>query len=103
MTDRQDEPISIRPDRIVGIKTQEPLPQAIHHRRHRHRCAGVTRVGLLDRIHRQRADRVDAQFVETLFSHHNSLPLSPCHLLGHPTTMFCTLLSGHLDTTFLWP
>ena len=71
MADRQDKAIPIGPDRIVGIKTQKALPQAIDHRGHGHGRARVTGACLLNRIHRQRSDRVDTQCIDLLFPHHD--------------------------------
>jgi len=64
VTGRQNEPVTVRPDRILGIEAQEFLPQRIGHRRHRHRRAGVARTGLLDSVDRQRPYGVDAELVE---------------------------------------
>ena len=36
VSDRQDEAIAIRPDRIVGIESHVLLPQRVNHRGHRH-------------------------------------------------------------------
>ena len=41
VTDRQHEPVAVWPDRIIRIKPQEALPQAVGHGGQRHRCAGV--------------------------------------------------------------
>ena len=49
----QHEAIAVRPDRILGIEAQKVLPQRVSHRRHRHRRAGMARIGLLHRIHRE--------------------------------------------------
>jgi hypothetical protein len=64
MPHRQHEAVAIRPDRVFRIEPQETLPQTIRYRRQRHGRAGMTGVGLLDRIHAQRADRVNAQLVD---------------------------------------
>ena len=47
---RQHEPVAVGPDRILGIKTEEILPQGVDHGRQRHRGTGVAGVGRLDRI-----------------------------------------------------
>jgi hypothetical protein len=62
---REHEPIAVRPDRVLRVVAQEALPQAVRDRRHRHRRAGVARIGLLDGVHRQRANGVDAELVES--------------------------------------
>src|SRR5215475_9408363 len=42
----------------------------MHNRRHRHGCAWMPGVGLLHTVHRQRADGVDAQPVESCVGCH---------------------------------
>ena len=49
------------PGRVLGIEAQQVLPQRVGDRRQRHRRARVARIGLLDRIHGERADRVDSK------------------------------------------
>ena len=58
------EAIAIGPDRIIGIEAQKILPERIDHRRQRHRRAGMAGIGLLDGIHRQGANCVDALLVD---------------------------------------
>ena len=60
----EDEPVTIRPDRVVRIEAQVALPEGVRHRRHPHGCAGVTRVRLLHGVHAQRPDRIDGELVE---------------------------------------
>ncbi len=55
---RQYEPVAIRPVRVGGIVFQELREQYRGDVRHAHRHAGMTRLGLLDRIHGQGADGV---------------------------------------------
>jgi hypothetical protein len=62
----EDEAIAAGPDRIFGVEAQVTLPERIGDRGHRHRGPRVAGVGLLDRVDRQRADRVDAKLVEIL-------------------------------------
>jgi hypothetical protein len=59
--------VTIGPDRIGGVVAQELLPQAIRDGRQAHGRARMSGVRLLDRIHRQGADGVDAQLVEIDF------------------------------------
>ncbi len=54
----QHEPIAIGPARIGRVVAQVPLPEGERNLGHSHRHAGVTRVGLLHRIHGQGADGV---------------------------------------------
>ncbi len=42
VSDGENEPIPVWPDRILGIKAQKLLPQTVNHRGHRHGCAGMT-------------------------------------------------------------
>jgi hypothetical protein len=59
----QHEAVAVRPDRIRGIEAQEALPQRVGHRRQRHGRTGMAGFRLLDGIHRERADGIDAEFV----------------------------------------
>ena len=83
---REHEAVAVRPNRILGVETQEALPQCVDHRRQRHGCAGVAGPRLLDGIHRQGADGVDAQRVNRRLRDHGS-PAFPrpagAHRLHH--------------------
>ena len=59
----QDEPVAVRPDGILRVEPQEPLSEAVDHRRKGHRRPRMSRVRRLDRVHRQRPDSVDAQLI----------------------------------------
>ena len=61
---REHEAVARGPVRVLRRVAHDARVEQVGHRRERHRSARVARVGLLDRIHRQRADRVDAQLVE---------------------------------------
>ena len=61
---REHEAVAVRPDRIGGVEPQKALPQRVGDGGHRHRRAGMARVGLLDGVDRQRPDRVDAERVD---------------------------------------
>ena len=56
----EHEAVAVGPGGIARIVAEEPAPQHVRHRGQRHRRAGMSRLGRLDRVHRQRADRVDA-------------------------------------------
>ncbi len=58
---RQHEAVAIRPVRVLRVMTQMARPQRNADFRHAHRHAGVTGVGLLNGIHRQRTDCVGHQ------------------------------------------
>ncbi len=62
--DRQHEAVAVRPVRIVRVEVHEALPDRVGDRRERHRCARMPGIRLLHRIHRERADRVDAELVD---------------------------------------
>ena len=47
----QDETVTVRPDRIFRIITQETLPQRVNHWRQSHRRSGMSGVGLLHGVH----------------------------------------------------
>src|SRR5215813_537409 len=66
MAVREHEAITIWPDRIVRVETQDTVPDRIYQRRERHRRAGVPGFGLLNRVDRKRADGVDAQLIKLL-------------------------------------
>ncbi len=61
---REHEAVAVRPDRVGGVEAQVALPQGVGQRRQRHRRPRVPRVRLLDRVHRQRPDRVDAELID---------------------------------------
>ncbi len=71
----QHETVAVRPDRILGIETQEFLPQRVDHRRHRHRRSRVPGFGLLNRVDAQGADGVDTDFVDRTARRHHVFPL----------------------------
>jgi hypothetical protein len=64
MAVREDEAITIGPDRILRIEAQDAIPDRIDQWRERHRRAGLSGFGLLHRIDRKRANGVDAQLIE---------------------------------------
>src|SRR5437867_7727980 len=56
---RENEPIAVGPDRVLRIEAQDAIPERVHQRRERHRRAGMARLRLLDRIHRESANGID--------------------------------------------
>ncbi len=60
----KNEPVPVRPLRVVRVVSQELRPQHIGSRSLGHGRAGVPAVGLLDGVHGKAADGVDAEFVE---------------------------------------
>jgi len=70
---RQHEPVAVRPDGVVGIEAQPPLPERVDDRRQGHRRAGVAGARRLHGVHRQRPDRVDAQTIEIHITRHRRL------------------------------
>ena len=58
------ETIAIGPIRILGIVLHHPRPQRIAGRGQTHGCARMPGVGLLDRIHGEGADGIDAKIVD---------------------------------------
>ena len=59
----EHEAVAVRPRGVARIVAQEARPKHIGHRGGAHRHAGMAGLGSLDRVHGQRADRVDAQLV----------------------------------------
>ena len=62
---------------FCGVVPHDARVEDVRERRERHRRAGVARVRLLDRVHRQGADRVDAELVERLLVRRCRRHLSP--------------------------
>ena len=60
----EHEAVAAGPVRVLRRVAHDARVEQVRHRGQRHRGAGVARVGLLDRVHRERADRVDAELVE---------------------------------------
>ncbi len=86
MARRQDEAVAVQPFGIRGIVSQMPLPQHVRERCQGHRRAGMSRIGLLHGIHRERADGVDAELIELHASDggglgHSNPDLAACHNL----------------------
>ena len=69
----EHEAVAVGPDGIFGIEAQEVLPHRIGHRRQRHGRAGMAGIGLLHRVHGERANGVDGKLVELLVGHEGSL------------------------------
>src|SRR5258708_10885994 len=57
----KNEAITIGPERIRRIVTQNFLPERVHHRCEAHRCAGMAGVCLLHSVDGKRADSVDGE------------------------------------------
>ena len=66
MAGRQHEAVAVGPDRVGRVEPQDVLPEVIGHGRHGHRRAGVPRIGGLNRVHREGANRVDAGGVQRM-------------------------------------
>src|SRR5262245_15309357 len=64
MPHREHEAVTVSPDRVVRIEAQLPLPERIDDGRQGHWRPRVAGVGLLNGVHRERADRVDAELVQ---------------------------------------
>ena len=69
VTVREHEPIAVGPDRVLRIEAHDAVPDRVDQRRERHRRAGVSGLGLLDRVHRKRANGIDTQLIEFLVCH----------------------------------
>src|SRR5262244_3284094 len=64
MAIRQYETIAVRPNRILWIEAENPIPNRIDERRECHGSAGMSGVGLLHSVHRKRANGIDTQLIE---------------------------------------
>jgi hypothetical protein len=80
---REHEPIAVGPDRVLGIEAHDAVPDRVHQRRERHRGAGVSGLGLLDRIHRERANGIDRQLIHLLVGHRTYLCASSYFIKSH--------------------
>jgi hypothetical protein len=65
----EHKPITVGPDRVLGIEVHHAVPDGVDQGRQGHRRAGVSRVGLLDCIHGERADGIDRQLIQLLVGH----------------------------------
>ncbi len=63
VADRQNETVPVRPMRIRRVIAQHLLPERVAHRGHAHRRARMARFRLLNRVHRQDTQAVDAKLV----------------------------------------
>jgi hypothetical protein len=76
VADRQDKAVTIGPERVLLIETKKSLPQTIGNRCEGHRRSWMARVRLLDRIHGQGSDGIDAELI-TVFVIHVRLAVRP--------------------------
>src|ERR1700746_2438870 len=65
----QYEPIATRPNGILRIETHHSVPERIDQRRQCHRRSRMPRFGLLDCVHRQRANAIDRQLIQLRTGH----------------------------------
>ncbi len=63
---RQNEPIAIGPLGVSGVVPEMLLPEDVGHRGGAQGQTGMSGLRFLDRVDRQRTDRVDAKFVQGL-------------------------------------
>src|SRR5437879_4503656 len=64
VTVREHKPIAVGPDRVLWVEAHNAVPDGVDQRGERHRRAGVSRFGLLDRVNRKRANGIDTQLIE---------------------------------------
>src|SRR5882762_8111430 len=64
MASREDESVTIRPDRIFRVKSQKLLPQHVYNRCHGHGSSWMTGVRLLDGIHAESPDCIYREGVD---------------------------------------
>jgi hypothetical protein len=76
VTAREYDAIAVGPRWIRRIVLYVARPEHVREWRERHRRAGVTGIRRLDRVHGERADRIDAEFVEARVSHGGGFSLS---------------------------
>jgi hypothetical protein len=68
----KNEAVAIGPGRVRRIVPEEPCPQTIGHGCGTHGQARMSRVGLLDRVHGQKAQGVSAEQVKSVRFHASS-------------------------------
>ena len=74
----KNEAIAVGPDRVIWIEAQKILPKRVDHRRQRHRRAGMAGIGLLNGVHRQRANCIDAKLVQRMILDNSMAPRFDC-------------------------
>ncbi len=70
----EHEAVAVEPGRVGRVVAHDPREEDVAERRQSHRRAGVSRVRLLNGVHRQGPDRVDGQLVELFLCHLGLLP-----------------------------
>ena len=63
MTSRENEPVTVKPVRVLGVIPHDLIVENVSHGSTSHGKTGMTRLGLLHRIDRQEPDRVN-RFVD---------------------------------------
>ncbi len=63
VTGRQHEAVAVGPVRVLRVVAHHLREEEVADRRHAHRHAGVAVAGVLDRVHRERADGVDGELL----------------------------------------
>ena len=61
---REHEAVAVGPDRVLRVEAHDAVPDGVDQRRKRHRRAGMSGIGLLDRVDGKRADGIDAQLID---------------------------------------
>ena len=84
MPSRKHEAVTIGPNGIFGIVTQELLPERVDYWRHRHGRSRMAGVGFLNCINAKCSNRVDAQCVEIRSARHSGF------LRDEPKLQSCT-------------
>ena len=74
----EHKPVAVGPDGVLGVEAQDAIPDRVNQRCQRHRCAGVSGLGLLDRVYGEGADGVDRQLNHFIVAH--GLFLSGCRI-----------------------
>ena len=75
MTWRKNEPVPVWPLRIRRVVLKEPVPKHVGHGRGPHGGAWMAGVGILNSIHRQKSDGIDAKLIQVGVGHYQLLML----------------------------
>ena len=99
MTVREHETVAVRPDRILRIEPQHPVPDRVDQRRERHGRAGMAGLGLLNGVDGEGADGIDGQLVQVVqrslvWRNLTRIHSCFCHHSSTRTGLFCRLAAG---------
>ena len=93
---REHEAVAVEPVRVGRVVLHHPRVQQVRQRGEGHRRAGMAGLGLLDGVHRERADRVDRELVQLRAGRHSALSVVVACVRG--VSRFCASTSWAAST-----